>query len=348
MRKGILRIFVRMVLVTGATGLLGSHVVVRLLHEGITVRALFREVTRQAQVERLLTYYYPDNAQELLKNLSWFQGDVLDLVDMELATADVEYVIHCAAMVSFHRKDYKTLFETNRQGTANVVNFSLKNGVKKLIHISSTAAIGNESKDGSSIKRETNVWDSNDEASGYSISKYSAEREVWRGIEEGMNAAIVNPSVMFGPGSWEESSLQIFRTLSEGLKYYTSGGNAFVDVRDVAEACLLLLKSDISGERYLVTGHNMPFKEMFDRVCLEMKVNTPNKLAGPFLTGLAWRLSWLLSKFSGKQPTITRESAASAQRNTLYSSEKLMSSFPDFSFTPFQETIVNTIKGRMK
>jgi nucleoside-diphosphate-sugar epimerase len=336
-----------MILVTGSTGLLGSHVVVELLHKGYEVRALFREEVRKEIVYRLLDFYYPEEKEALLQKLSWFQGDILDLTDVEDSLRGISKVVHCAALVSFHRRDFNLLFKVNRQGTANMVNFALNSEVSQFIHVSSTAAIGSDSQFMDGMKRESNLWNPNDEVSGYSLSKFSAEKEVWRAKEEGLKVSVVNPSVMFGPGSWEESSLKIFRTLNKGLKYYTKGSNAFVDVRDVTRFILTLVETQKTGERYLVTGSNLKFKELFDQICSQLNVKAPYKLAGPFLIRFAWRLSGILGRLQGKRPTITKESARSSQNDSQFSNEKLLKDFPDFEFTKLENTIAVTIKGRM-
>ncbi len=336
-----------MILVTGSTGLLGSHVVVELLRKGYEVRAMFREEARKKIVYRLLDFYYPEEKEILLQKLNWFHGDILDLSDVEDSLVGISKVVHCAALVSFHRRDFNVLFRVNRRGTANMVNFALDSGVDQFIHVSSTAAVGSDSLIADGLRRETNRWNPNDEVSGYSLSKFSAEKEVWRASEEGLPVSIVNPSVMFGPGSWEESSLKIFRTLNKGLTYYTKGSNAFVDVRDVTSLILKLIETEKTGERYLVTGSNLEFKELFDQICKQLKVKAPSKLAGPFLTGLAWRLSGILGRIQGKRPTITKESARSSQSDSKFSNEKLLRDFPDFKFTKLEDTISTTIKGRM-
>lgn len=337
-----------MILVTGATGLLGSHVVCDLLAHGHTVRALYRSEKRKQRIAQLLQYYHPEQAEVWFRSIEWVSGDVLDLVDLETAMTGCEKVIHCAALVSFHRRDFWELFEHNRTGTANVVNTALYLGIKQLVHVSSTAAVGSDPvMIGDDVRRETNRWNPNESASGYSVSKYSAEKEVWRGIEEGLNAAIVNPSVMFGPGNWDESSLKIMRTLNNGLRFYTPGGNAFVDVRDVATVIRKLLEADVTGERFLVTGHNRSFKELFDLICEQLEVQSPRWKSGSALTGIAWRLAGIFARLTGKRPTITKESAGSAHRTTRYSSEKVLKQFPDFQFHSLEDAIWNTIKGRL-
>lgn len=336
-----------MILVTGSTGLLGSHVVCELLANGHRVRALYRNAERKRITESVVRFYYPDESDGMLQQINWVEGDVLDLVSLTDALSGCEKVIHCAALVSFHRRDFMRLFEQNRQGTANVVNVALEQGVKQMVHVSSTAAVGSDSDVQDGIRRESNHWNANESVSGYSLSKYSAEKEVWRGIEEGLPAVIVNPSVMFGPGNWEESSLKIIRTLKDGLKYYTPGGNAFVDVRDVAFVIRRLMEEEVTGERFLVTGHNLLFKELFDAICAQLQVKAPYKIAGPFLTGMAWRLSGIVARFKGTRPTITKESAESSQKIRVYSSEKILKQLPDFTFRSLEDTIRNTIAGKL-
>jgi dihydroflavonol-4-reductase len=336
-----------MILVTGSTGLLGSHVVCDLLSNGYAVRALYRSESRKKTVEHVVRYYFPEMADELLSRIDWFRGDILDLSELEGAMEGCDKIVHCAALVSFHRRDFWRLFEHNRKGTANIVNTALKAGIGQLVHVSSTAAIGSDTEYQDQVRRESNHWNANEKVSSYSLSKYSAEKEVWRGIEEGLAAAIVNPSLLFGPGNWNESSLTIIRTLNEGLKFYTKGGNAFVDVRDVALIIRKLIETNTSGERYLVTGHNLPFRELFERICNQLGVKAPSQKAGPFMVGLAWRLMGIVARFTGKRPTITKESAESSQRTTVYSNEKVLKAFPDFQFRSLEDTIENTIKGRM-
>lgn len=336
-----------MILVTGSTGLLGSHVVCELLANGHRVRALYRNAARKRIIEEVVRFYYPQEADRLLGEIEWVEGDILDLISLTDALSGCDKVVHCAALVSFHRRDFMRLFEQNRQGTANVVNVALELGVKQLIHVSSTAAIGGDSDLQDGIRRESNHWNANESVSGYSLSKHSAEKEVWRGMEEGLPVVIVNPSVMFGPGNWEESSLKIMRTLKNGLKYYTPGGNAFVDVRDVALVIRRLMEEEVVGERFLVTGQNLLFKELFDKICKELKVKAPYKVAGPFLTGLAWRLSGIVARIKGKRPTITKESAESSQKIRVYSNEKILKQLPGFTFRSIEDTIRNTIAGKL-
>lgn len=337
-----------MILVTGSTGLLGSHVVIHLLQEGYEVKAMYRSERKKNHFIQLLEHNAPAIYPDCLSKLTWFKGDILNLEDVKQAIENCDTVVHCAALVSFHRRDFNNLFQINRVGTANLLNFALEQGVKHFIHVSSTAAVGkNTESTENELVVESNKWNQEEKVSGYSLSKYSAEKEVWRAIEEGLNCSIVNPSIMFGPGDWNESSLKIFRTLQEGLRFYTPGANAFVDVRDVVRLIAIMIQKGATNDRFLVTGTNMEFKLLFEQICEQLEVKPPKHLAGPFLVGLAWRLSGFFARFYGKKPTITKESARSSQSVVKYSSEKVLKAFPEFSFRPLSETIADTIAGQM-
>lgn len=335
-----------MILITGASGLLGSQISLDLLRKGEKLKLFYHSSNSK---DKLIKYFnhFELNPNIISENIEWFQGDVRSLHDVESAMIDCESVIHCAALVSFSKRKFNLLFQINREGTSNCINIALKLGVKRFVYISSTAAIGSDSEKNEQIKRETNHWNGNEKVSSYSLSKYSAEKEVWRGIEEGLNAVILNPSVIFGAGSWDDSSLKILRTIKGGLKYYTSGANAFVDARDVSEIVVRLLNVDIKGERFLLTGTNIAFKDLFFIIADRLKVKRPSVLAGTFLTGLAWRMDSFRCFFTRKEPTITKESAASSQSTQIYSSEKIKHVFPDFDFRKIEDTIDFAVKNEL-
>ena len=333
-----------MVFVTGGTGLLGSHLLYSLVTSGEKVRAIYRDESKIQHVSRLFEFY--SNAQ-LFNEIEWISCDVLDVVSLELAMTGCTEVYHCAAKVSFLSRDFQSMLKINREGTANVVNCALSLSVERFCYVSSTAAIG-KTIDSSGIYSvvESNKWDPTEPHSGYAISKYVAENEVWRGVEEGLNAVIINPSVIIGPASWNESSMTIFRTLSKGLKFYTAGSNAFVDVRDVVKAMRTLMNTPNSfKQRYLCTGTNTSFLNLFQLIAKEMKINPPSIFAGSFLSGLAWRVSSIIGWFTGKV-TITKDSAKSAQSKVVYDSSKLISTL-NFHFNSLEDTIQHAVEGRL-
>lgn len=331
-----------MILVTGATGLLGSHVLVELIQAGYTkIRALYRNEERIEEVKELFQYYFHREFVAKWRAIEWFQGDILDIPKMEEAMKDVTYVYHCAALVSFHRRDFNQLVKVNRLGTENMVNLALEHKVQHFCHVSSTAAIGKKGSFNGEISEE-NKWEADAETSGYAHSKWMAEKEVWRGMEEGLNAVIVNPSVIIGPGNWDESSLTIFRTVSKGLRFYTPGANATVDARDVAKIMLQLVDASVTSERFLCIGSNQTFKELLSKIALRMGKKQPNIAAPRFLGELTWRVALLLAFLRGKKASLTKESVQSAYSTLAYSNEKIKNQL-HFSFHNLGESIDNAV-----
>lgn len=332
-----------MIFITGGTGLLGSHLLFRLTEKNSAIKAIYRDEKKLKTVLHLFMYYDPINGQKRFDSIQWVRCDILDITSLFEIMSGVEYVYHCAAIVSFHRKDFFNMMKINRQGTANIVNCCLETGIKKLCYVSSTAAIGGE---GEPVISEESKWKQSPTTSGYSISKYSAEKEVWRGVEEGLNAVIVNPCVIIGAGDWNESSLTIFKTMNKGLKFYTKGTNAFVDARDIADIMILLMESDIKNERYLCIGENTSFKNVFDKIAEKLGKKKPSIEVQGWLAGLTWRTTWIISKLTGKRSTITKETARSAFNTTQYDASKIRKTL-DYSFRSLDEMIDNAVKGRI-
>lgn len=327
-----------MILVTGGTGLLGSHLLYELVKNGAKVRALYRHTNRIAKV-KVLFDFYAGSQNHQFESIEWVEGDVLDLVSLEDAMHGITQVYHCAAKVSFAKKDFKDLIHINRVGTANIVNMALKFGVEKFAHVSSTAAIGGvENK----LTTEETKWQISDKTSGYAISKYNSEREVWRGSEEGMDIIIVNPCLIFGAGDLEESSLTIFNTVKKGLKFYSPGSNAYVDARDVATCMIQLMQSEIKNERFLLIGHNLTFKESLVQIAKQMGVKAPNFCPPKWLAILIARLSEFSNRVFKTNSAITLESARSAYSNMTYSNAKIVEA-TNHSFYSFEATIQNVI-----
>jgi nucleoside-diphosphate-sugar epimerase len=325
-----------MILVTGATGLVGSHLTYELLRSGQQVRALKRPDSSMDMLKKVLRLY-SDRPDELLSNLEWVEGDILDIFSLEEAMEGVEVVYHCAALVSFLPGDKKRLIRINTEGTANVVNAALEKKVRKLCHVSSIAALGRP-EDQDELIDENLVWKTSRNNSVYAISKYGAEREVWRGTAEGLDAVIVNPSIILGVAGDTRGSSRIFNTVWEGLKFYPPGRNGFVDVRDVARAMILLMNSDICNKRYILNVDNIPYKRLFDLIAAEMGKAGPTVKVSPLMSGLAWRIEKLRSMVTGIKPLITRETAHTAVQYYEYSNEKIKKEL-GFEFTPIEETI---------
>ena len=325
-----------MILITGATGLVGSHLAFELLRSGKTVRALRRPSSDGGMLKEVLNLY-SDKPDELLSRIEWAEGDIMDIFSLEEAMEGVEEVYHCAALVSFLPADIRKLLRLNTEGTANVVNAALEKKIRKLCHVSSVAAIGRPENLTDLIDEEL-VWKTSRNNSMYAISKYGAEREVWRGTAEGLDAVIVNPSIILGIAGANRGSSRIFSTVWEGLRFYPPGKNGFVDVRDVARAMILLMNSDISNERFILNGESIEYKRLFDLIAAEMGKPSPSIKVGPMLSGLAWRIEKIRSVVTGVKPLITKETAHTAVQHYEYSNEKIKKEL-GFEFTPIEETI---------
>ena len=329
-----------MIFVTGGTGLLGTHVLIELLKQGQKVRALKRSTSDLSLVKKVFDFYFEQNSDSFFNQIEWVEGSILDIVSLQNGIKDCSVVYHCAAIVSFKRRDFKKLIKTNKEGTANVVNVCLASNIDHLCYVSSTAAIGrSETKD---VYDETNKWVTSSENSGYAVSKYLGENEVWRGVEEGLNAVIVNPSVILGPGNWNEGSLSIFKVVKNGLKFYTPGLNGFVDARDVAKIMVALSAKRIFNERFLVVSENLKFQHLFEQIATEFNVKAPSILVKPWMAALAWRLEGLLAFFFVRKQNITRETARSSMNSTSYANQKIKERL-NFQFIPINESIKNAV-----
>lgn len=332
-----------MILVTGATGLLGSHVLVELSKTNQSIRALYRRPEGIKKVEKLFQFYFPESFTEKFASIEWFSCDIEDVCTVEAAMENISIVYHCAALVSFRRRDYGKMVRINRRGTENLVNLSLEKKVTHFCHVSSTAAVGKPDNAANLIVKETNKWEENSHTSGYALSKHLAEKEVWRGVEEGLNAVIVNPSVILGAGNWEESSLTIFRTINHNLKFYTLGANAVVDARDVAKIMVELVNKSVYNERFLLIGENLSFLDLLSKIAIRLGKKPPSFSTPRFFAEVAWRILSLLSIFTRKAPTLTRETVNSAYSTTRYDSEKIKKEL-NYTFFTSDEMIDNAVK----
>ncbi len=330
-----------MILVTGATGLLGSHLLIQLTEQGETCRALYRNKAKINEVHGLFCFYFQEKAEEKWRSIEWVYCDLLDISSLESAMSEISYVYHCAALVSFFKADFEACIQNNRVATANVVNFSLRNKVEKLCYVSSTAAVGINTK---GVSTEANKWEPGSEVSGYSVSKFLAEKEVWRGIEEGLNAVIINPCVIFGPGDWNSSSLAIFKAAKKGMPFFPPGSNAIVDARDVANAMFQLMNSTISKERFLCVGPNLTFKELFSELSKKLGQKSPRYSAPKFIALFYALINELLGHITGKSSGISIESVHSGYKSISYDRSKIEKAIP-IHFHTFDETIENVLKG---
>lgn len=319
-----------MILVTGGTGFLGSHLLRKLVNVGQQVRALYRKEI-------------PHQVKDIQHKIEWIQGDVLDVVALEDAMQGVDKVYHCAAVVSFTPGDHDRMMKVNIEGTANVVNLAIDaGGVRKLVHVSSVAALG-RAKAGK--LDESCEWQDSKNNSKYAVSKYFSEMEVWRGRAEGLNVAIVNPSIILGAGYWSDGSGALIKNAWKEFPYYTQGINGFTDVRDVAEIMYRLMESDIDGERFVISTANWKYYDLFREMATQLGKKPPHIPVKPWLAEIVWRMEALKSKITGKKSILTKETARTAQMQVFYNNDKIQQALPDFTFTPLEQTIADMCKA---
>lgn len=303
-----------MILVTGGTGLVGSHLLLELAASGQKVRALYRSEKSLAQSQL--------DTVRLNPNIEWVKGDITDVPSLEEAFKGIDIVYHCAANVSFEPKDEELLRKVNIEGTANMVNCALDFGVKKFCHVSSIAALG-DPKENEVITEETD-WNPEIRHSDYAISKYGAEMEVWRAWQEGLNVVVVNPGIIFGGGFWDSGSGKMFKAVKNGQYFYTKGSCGIVAVDDVVKAMIQLMATDTNGERYTLIAENVSYKNMLDIIADGMKKNRPSIYATPPMTSIAWRLDWLFSTLFMQKRKLTRSMAQSSHYQDRYDNSKIV------------------------
>ncbi len=324
-----------MILVTGGTGLVGTYLLYELTRKGHKVRALLRPGKKPYQTCRLFACLSADY-EKLINQVEWVEGDVLDPFSLQQAMQGVDQVYHCAAMVSFNPRDLKPMLAVNITGTANVVNACLENNVKKLLHVSSIASLGQAEKD--ELIDENAKWKTSRNNSGYAISKYGGEREVWRGIEEGLNAVIVNPSVIIGAGCHHKATNQLFHGIKKFLPFYTEGINGYVDVRDVVSAMILLMDSPASGERFVLNAENLSLREFFGKAAGILGKPPPRISLNGTLMKLVAVGDEMRGRLTRSRPLLTRENIRAALSKSMYSSEKFGSRF-HFTFIPLTDSL---------
>ncbi len=333
-----------MILVTGGTGLLGSHLIFDLVSTGKEVRAIYRNEEKRDHVSKVFSYYASGHS-ELLRRVQWVKADLMDHGAMTEAMAGISQVYHAGAVVSFYPSDHKAMLRVNVEGTADLVDLALERQIEKFIYVSSVATLGRADNNG--LSDEETHWKTSRKNSVYSVSKYGAEREVWRGMAEGLNGVIVNPSVILGPGFWGDGNSGFFSLVWEGLKYYTTGMNGFVDVRDVSQTMIRLMESSVSGERFIVSSENRTYQEIFGWIAQCLGKPAPSVNVPPWLSGIAWRAEAIRSLFAGGKPSVTREMAVSASQVYTYSNEKIKQRL-NYTFIPVQQSIRETCEIFLK
>lgn len=321
-----------MILITGATGFLGAELTRQLTSQGLRVRALKRET---GKIPGILA----GNS-----NIEWFTADINDLGTLEDAFEGIKQVYHCAAVVSFDPKDKAKMIHVNIEGTSNVVNLCVEYGAR-LVHVSSVAALGEPKKDAEIT--EDDYWEYSPHVHTYAISKYESEMEVWRGIAEGLEAVIVNPSVIIGANAGYQGSGALFKLVQDGLSFYTNGATGLVDVSDVASSMILLMNSDLQAERYTLSAANVTYKELFSSIAKGFGMKPPAREAKPWMLGIAWRAAKVASLFTGRSFGLTSDTAKSSTSYSYYSNSKIKNTL-GIEFKPLGQSIQEVCAALIK
>ena len=317
------------IFVTGGTGFIGSYILRTLIKLG------YKNISCLRKPGSVMNLVEPITTQ-----INWIDGTLSDTEILYDHLQSADRIIHAAAIISFHSKDWKLMYKTNVEGTSNLVNAALAaNRIKKFVFISSIAALGRR-QNNQTITENSN-WEENRLNTPYAITKYLAELEIWRGSEEGLPIVILNPSIVLGSGFWEEGSIRIIKNIFDGLKYFPRGTTGFVDVRDVAKAAEILLRNDIIKERFIISCVNKSFQEIFQQIAYHLHKNPPETAVSPFMEKVIPWISYFATLFGEKDKIITRESLRSTNNNFIYLNEKSIQRL-DFTYRPIETTIAET------
>ena len=324
-----------MILVTGGTGLVGSHLLYQLSTQHNTIKAIYRSENSLDLVKRVFSYF-TDDVETLFSKINWIKADITNIPSLTTVFEDVTTVYHAAALVSFDAKDYRKMRQVNIEGTANIVNQCISNSVEKLCYVSSIAAVGDSIDN--NIVTEENEWSIQTSNNGYAITKYGAEMEVWRGSQEGIDVVVVNPGVILGAGFWTINTGQLFSKVAKGFSFYSEGVTGFVGVNDVVKAMIQLTESSEKNEKFILVSGNNSFKEIFTLIAKEFGKNPPSIKISITATKFLRRIDAVVTFITRKKRLITKESVRSLHGKTQYSSEKIKKQI-NFNFEPISQVI---------
>jgi len=333
-----------MILVTGGTGLVGAHLLYSLINNGEKVRAIHRKSSDLEAVKNVFSFY-TNEPETLFTKIEWMVADITDVPSLIPAFNDVEYVYHCAAYISFNPRHFPVLKKVNVEGTANIVNFSLSEKVKKLCYISSIATLGNTANGG--LITEETEFNPEDDNSVYSITKHEAEMEVWRGTQEGLDAVIVHPGVILGEGIWSSASGGILRTVSKGVKYYTTGGVGIVDVQDVANVMILLLNSPIKNKHYILVSENISYREFLTKIAISLNKKAPSKPIKKWVMLVFTYIDWFANKLFKTKRKLLKATVRTLYKTRTYDGSKIETEI-DFNYIPYQKTIERVSRNYLR
>lgn len=333
-----------MILVTGGTGLVGAHLLAKLVVDNDLIRAIKRASSNLDAVKNVFSYYHKD-VDSFFNKIEWIDADVVDVPSLAPVFVDVTYVYHCAAVISFNPKAYRKMRKVNIEGTANIVNLSIEHSVKKLCFVSSIAAVG-KAVNGKPITEESE-WQIENSNYGYAITKYGAEIEVWRGTQEGLDAVVVNPGIILGTGFWNSGSGSLFKQSAKGIPFYTEGVTGYVSVEDVVGCMLRLMGSSVKNERFILVSDNRSYKQTLFEMATALNAKKPKILLKKWHTEIFWRVSAVVSKLTRTKPLLTKHSAKSIHKSNIFDASKIKKAL-NYKFEAVEDTIKRVSKIYMK
>ncbi len=328
-----------MILVTGGTGLVGAHLLYHLLQTHDTVRAIHRKSSHLDSVKEVFSFYTSE-AEEYFHKIEWIEADITEVPALTKVFEGITQVYHCAAFISFNTKHFHALQKANIEGTANIVNLCLAHKVSKLCHVSSVATLG-KSEDDSPINEEV-PWNPEDMNSVYSITKYGAEMEVWRGTQEGLKAVIVNPGVILGEGFWDSGSGVIVKRAAKGVSFYPDGSTGFVDVRDVVQSMVRIMNESIINQQFILVAENASYLKLLTGLSKEFGIAPPKRKLNKSVLLLLSYLDGMSSFLFGTKRFLLKATIRSMYSHSSYDSSKIKDQLV-FEFIPLEETLKRVV-----
>jgi nucleoside-diphosphate-sugar epimerase len=322
-----------MIFITGATGFLGSYLARSLVKQGYEIRALKR------------THSSFELLGDCAGQIDWVEGDLLDLASIESALEGIDKIYHCAGVVATGKKAQQEAILINTTGTANLFNVALAKNIKKVVHVSSTMALGMPVNN--YLIDETTYLPVAKSGSSYLESKRFGELEAWRASAEGLEVVIVNPAGLIGAGRWKHEPLNAIEAVDKGLKFYTGGANAFLDVRDAVEVMIWLMESKIAGERFILISENVTVKDLLDMIADELKVPRPKYKAGKILSSISWRYEGFKAFVTGREPLFNRDDMHIANLPFRYNNARIINTM-GFKFRPVAISIHDTVQSYLE
>ena len=331
-----------MILLTGATGILGRVIVLELLKRGKTVRATKRKSSNLQEVRKSFQFY-TETPNEYFDSIEWIEVDFEDIHSLQNALNGVEEVYHCAAKVSFHPKDEKKMYQTNIEGTKQLLFACQNSSVKKFLFVSSIAVLDGLNENGE--LDESSDFNPKIDHSAYAISKHFSEMEVWRASAEGLNTVIVNPGIIIGSGNWKESSGTLFKELGENA-YTFSGGTSYVDVRDVAQISIELMEKNIFGERFILVSESAKYKEIGNSIRQKLG-KSPMKLLPNVVLKVGFYLNLLFGWLFSPLKMANKVNIKSVTEFNKISNKKIKEKL-NYEFIPLEESLAFHLENYKK